>query len=145
VPSDPARPILPDGWDALAPLIDRVLDAAPERRAALIAELSAGDTARARTLTALVAECSAGMPLLDRPAAEQFAELAAAPEADAAGARTILVLEAAAVGARRAAEGAVVVARDEVARGGVPAESGVEARRRRGHAAGAPARRAPAS
>ena len=74
-PPHPDKPILPADWRELDPLIDRVLDAAPERRAALIVELSGGDPDRERALAHLVAECERGLPLLDRPAAERFSEL----------------------------------------------------------------------
>jgi len=75
----PAPPddFLPAEWDALAPLIDQVLDAEPARRPALIAELSRDDPARAAALAHLVAECERDSPLLDRPATERFDELAA--------------------------------------------------------------------
>ena len=72
----PDRRLLPADWDALAPMIDRLLDATPDERPRLILELSAGDSARARALTHLVAECEREMPLLGRPAREQFADLA---------------------------------------------------------------------
>ena len=74
--SDPPRlevePLLPPDWLELAPLLDAVLDAAPEQRAALIVELSAGDPGRERALTHLVFECERDTPLLDRVAAMGF-------------------------------------------------------------------------
>ena len=73
-------PILPPDWKALGPLLDAVLDAAPERRATLIVELSAGDPARQRFLAHLVAECERDGPLLDRPVVERFGSLAAEPD-----------------------------------------------------------------
>ena len=69
-------PLLPPEWDTLSPLLDAVLDAPPERRAALIVELTAGDAARAEALRQLVAECNRGLPLLDRSAGERFGALA---------------------------------------------------------------------
>jgi TolB-like protein/tRNA A-37 threonylcarbamoyl transferase component Bud32/Flp pilus assembly protein TadD len=78
--SDPAGgrgPFLPADWEQLSPLIDTVLDAPPERRDALIVELTSGDPARAERLRKLVAECGRALPLLDRPAGERFAALAA--------------------------------------------------------------------
>ncbi len=75
-PPQERGPLLPPDWAELAPLIDAVLNAAPEHRAALIAELSAGDPARQRALTHLVAECERDTPLLDRVAAERFDGLA---------------------------------------------------------------------
>jgi TolB-like protein len=64
------------GWEDLSPLIDAVLDAAPERRAALIIELSAGNPAQQKVLEHLVAECERDTPLFERLAAERFAGLA---------------------------------------------------------------------
>ena len=72
----PGESFLPQDWQALSPLIDAVLDAAPEQRAALIAELSAGNPAQQKILAELVAECERGTPLFERPAAERFAGLA---------------------------------------------------------------------
>jgi eukaryotic-like serine/threonine-protein kinase len=69
-------PVLPPDWHELAPLIDAVLDAEPEQRAALIIELSEGSPARERALSDLVAECVRDVPLLDGLASEQFADLA---------------------------------------------------------------------
>ena len=57
-------------------MIDAVLDAEPEQRTALIIELSEGSPARERALADLVAECVRDLPLLNRLASEQFAELA---------------------------------------------------------------------
>src|SRR6478672_10796399 len=64
-----------DDWSELAALIDLLLDAAPERRPALIAELSTGDAAREAELEQLLAECEREPELLSRPAAERFAAL----------------------------------------------------------------------
>jgi len=71
-----AEPLLPDNWQKVSPLVDAVLDAPPERRAAALDEQSAGDPALRAELERLVAECDRGMPLLDRPAAERFDHLA---------------------------------------------------------------------
>ena len=76
-PPAPPDDFLPPDWNALAPLIDQLLDAKPEARRALIAELSRGDHGRAAMLERLVAECERESPLLDRSAAERFGELAA--------------------------------------------------------------------
>jgi len=65
----------PENWSEIASLIDALLDAAPERREALIAELSAGDKARRSELERLLAECELESPLFSRPAAERFAAL----------------------------------------------------------------------
>jgi len=52
-----------------------MIDAGPEERAAVIAELSGGDPARRSELERLVADLERDAPLLDRPAAERFAGL----------------------------------------------------------------------
>ena len=67
--------LLPPNWTELAPLIDAVLDAPPEQRAAILDDLSKGDPIRRAELQKLVIECEAELPLLNRPAAESFAEL----------------------------------------------------------------------
>src|SRR5919107_1092278 len=64
-----------ESWLRLGPLIDAVLDTAPERRAALVTALSRGDPARRAELERLVAQCEREPPLLSRPAAERFAGL----------------------------------------------------------------------
>ena len=63
----------PDEWRRLEPLVDAVLDAAPDRRPALLAELSGGDAARRAELERLVAECERAYPPLDGMAADRFA------------------------------------------------------------------------
>ena len=74
--NDPvARPLVPPDWGELEPLVDAVLDAPPERRTALVRELSGGDEARRRELEAIVTECERGDPFLDRSAAEHFTKL----------------------------------------------------------------------
>ena len=70
-----SRPLTPENWKQLEPLVDAVLDAAPEQRAGLIAELSGGDEVRRVELEQLVAECERGHPLLDRSAVERFTRL----------------------------------------------------------------------
>ena len=78
----PRRPsALPPDWATVAPLLDRVLDAEPERRASVLDEVGAGDPARREALARLVAECEQDLPVLDRRAAEQFADLAAEDDA----------------------------------------------------------------
>ena len=42
--------VLPPNWDELAPLVDAVLDAPPERRGAIIDELCTGDPRRRNEL-----------------------------------------------------------------------------------------------
>jgi serine/threonine-protein kinase len=71
--------LLPAGWAELAPLIDAVLDAAPDRRASLIRELCPADPARQEALTRLVDDCERDTPLLERPAAERFDGLVTDP------------------------------------------------------------------
>ncbi|HET7459583.1 MAG TPA: protein kinase [Gemmatimonadaceae bacterium] len=73
----PLPPPSPEEWRRLEPLVDAVLDAAPDRRDALIAELSGGDAERRVELERLVAECERDYPLLDRPAMERFASVVA--------------------------------------------------------------------
>ena len=65
----------PESWSELSSLVDALLDTAPVRRAALIAELSAGDAGRRTELERLLAECELETPLFSRPAAERFAAL----------------------------------------------------------------------
>ncbi|MBC7895728.1 MAG: serine/threonine protein kinase, partial [Cytophagaceae bacterium] len=69
------RPLAPANWAQLEPLVDALLDAAPEDRPARLIELSGGDGARRAELERLVAECETGHPFLDRSAAERFAAL----------------------------------------------------------------------
>jgi serine/threonine protein kinase/Tol biopolymer transport system component len=64
-----------EDWTDLASLVDALLDAAPERRIALIAELSAGDSGRRSALERLLRECELEPALFSRPAAERFAAL----------------------------------------------------------------------
>ena len=73
-------PILPPDWEDLSRLVDAILDVPPEQRDALIEQLTAGNAARAETLRAIVADCERGLPLLDRPAQEQFGQLASEPD-----------------------------------------------------------------
>jgi Tol biopolymer transport system component len=64
-----------ENWSKLASLVDTLLDSAPEHRAALIEELSAGDASRRLELEQLLAECAHEPDLFSRPAAERFAAL----------------------------------------------------------------------
>ena len=78
-------PPSPHEWRRLEPLLDALLDAAPDRRAALLAELSGGDATRRAELERMVAECERAFPLLELPVADRFAtvfgdEAPAAPE-----------------------------------------------------------------
>ena len=74
-------PHSPENWPQVASLIDALLDVPPERRGALILELSAGDPGRRAELEALLAECEREPTLLSRPAPEGFAALFADEEA----------------------------------------------------------------
>ncbi|HMG11658.1 MAG TPA: protein kinase, partial [Gemmatimonadaceae bacterium] len=65
----------PDDWSELASLVDTLLDADPERRRALITELSGGDKKRHAELERLLTECELEPLLFRRPAAERFAAL----------------------------------------------------------------------
>ena len=62
-------------WSELAALVDTILDAPPERRRALVAELSGGDPARRMELEALLRECEEEPALLARSAPEAFGAL----------------------------------------------------------------------
>ncbi len=73
---------MPETLRSLGALIDRLLDATPAERGALIATLSHGDPARRAELEALVAECEREPALLERPAAERFAPLFDDDDAD---------------------------------------------------------------
>ena len=59
----------------LAALVDRLLDAPPAHRAALVRELSGGDATRRAELEALLRECEQEPSLLGKPASERFAAL----------------------------------------------------------------------
>ena len=60
------------GWSDLVSLIDALLDSPPERRDALITELSSGDPVRRAELEALLLECETEPALLSRSAPEAF-------------------------------------------------------------------------
>ena len=68
--------ILPDDWQTVQPLLDLLLDAGPDERAALLAQRCPGDPVRRAELERLVVECERDMPLLDRPAVERFDQVA---------------------------------------------------------------------
>jgi len=68
-------PLLPDDWPSLEPLIDRLLDAPSSERPALLAQLAGDNPARRAELERLMAECERDLLLLERPAAERFAQL----------------------------------------------------------------------
>ena len=69
------EPWPPRNWAELAPLVDTVLDTPIERRAAMLTTVSGGDPVRRAALERLIEECERDMPLLDRPATEQFDQL----------------------------------------------------------------------
>ncbi|MFI5310418.1 MAG: protein kinase [Gemmatimonadales bacterium] len=89
--------MLPRDWLELAPLVDQLLDTPPDERPALLAQLSAGSSARQLELAGLVEECERSMPLLERPAVERFDQLAveepALPLPDLLGGRYKIVRE----------------------------------------------------
>ena len=74
-PDRPGDGLLPDEWEKLAPLVDAVLDAPVEQRAAVLSQVSGGDPDLRATLERLVAECERELPLLNRPAVERFDQL----------------------------------------------------------------------
>jgi len=71
-----------DPWSRLSALLDALLDAPPERRAALAAELSGGDATRRAELEQIVREIDRDSPLIDTPAAERFGALLEKPAAE---------------------------------------------------------------
>ena len=77
----PPDSLLPEDWQELTPLVDRLLDAPPGLRASLLTQFSAGDPALRAELARLVAECERELPLLDRPAVERFDQLRGAESA----------------------------------------------------------------
>jgi eukaryotic-like serine/threonine-protein kinase len=79
-PDDERAPPLPERWKELEPLVDEVLDASPADRLRVIRRLSDGDLDRERLLRDFVSDCELDTPLLDTPAAAQFAGLVYADE-----------------------------------------------------------------
>lgn len=75
--SPPASPdpLLPPNWAELEPLVDAVLDASPDRRASVLAEVSGDDPGRRAVLERLVSECERDLPLLNQSATERFDQL----------------------------------------------------------------------
>jgi eukaryotic-like serine/threonine-protein kinase len=76
----PSPSMLPPDWRELAPLVDAILDAPHEKRAAMLAELGGTEPGRRSALELLVAECEREAPLLEKPAFERFDELLDDPE-----------------------------------------------------------------
>ena len=70
------RPILPDRWDTLSPLIDAALDGQGDDRRAFLDSECRHDAALRAEVEALLAQCDRAAPLLDRDALEGFAPLA---------------------------------------------------------------------
>jgi tRNA A-37 threonylcarbamoyl transferase component Bud32 len=66
---------LPNDLAQLSSLVDALLDAPLEKRAALLTELCGNDKHRRAELEALIAELDEGTPLTSRPGAERFAAL----------------------------------------------------------------------
>jgi len=71
-----------DHWSRLSALLDTLLDAPPERRAALVAELSGGDPARRAEIERIVREIDREAPLIDASAVERFGAMLEKPAAD---------------------------------------------------------------
>ncbi len=71
-----------EDWSRLSSLLDALLDAPPERRATLVAELSGGDAALRAELERIVSEIDRDSPLIDTPAAERFEALLEPPVAE---------------------------------------------------------------
>ena len=67
---------LPPNWEELSQLLDELLDAPVEDRAARIVELSRGNPTRQRELEQLLAEAEHDTPLLDGSVTNRFDELA---------------------------------------------------------------------
>jgi serine/threonine protein kinase len=68
-------PISLDDWRIFGPLLETVLDAPPQRRAAVITQACRGDAAMISQLRQLVAECEQEDAVLDRGAIEGFSSL----------------------------------------------------------------------
>jgi len=69
------RPILPDRWDTLSPLIDAALDRQGDDRRAFVDSACRHDPALRAEVEALLAQCDRPAPLLDREALEGFSPL----------------------------------------------------------------------
>ena len=66
---------LPNDLSQLSSLVDALLDAPLDKRAALLSDLCGNDEHRRAELEALIAELDEGTPLTSRPGAERFAAL----------------------------------------------------------------------
>ena len=64
----------PNDWSQLSSLVDALLEAPPEKRGDLIAELSGTDAMRRVELEQIIAEFDRETPLAARPAAERTTE-----------------------------------------------------------------------
>ena len=69
--------ITPERWRQLEPLLDRVLDAAPDEQASTLRDACGDDAEMRRQLEEMVAECAGGgtRQALDTPAPERFSRL----------------------------------------------------------------------
>ena len=69
------RPVSPERWRTLEPLLDRALALPTSERRAFLESDAAGDPAQREELARMVADCEQTGGLLERPAAERFAAL----------------------------------------------------------------------
>ncbi len=67
---------LPPHWEAIEPLLDRLLATDPARRRELLVEITSADTEQRLAIEQLLAECERDMPLLEGTAIERFADVA---------------------------------------------------------------------
>ncbi|HEX5073457.1 MAG TPA: protein kinase [Gemmatimonadaceae bacterium] len=74
-PPNDGTAFLPPRWTELHPLLDQLLDAPSEERAARVVALSGGNEILQRQLEQLLAESERDMPLLDQAVAHCFDEL----------------------------------------------------------------------
>ncbi len=74
-----SRPILPDRWPEIAPLLDAALDLEPSERRAFLDRACAGDAKLRDALEALLAECARPDRLFAAGAVERFGALLAGP------------------------------------------------------------------
>ena len=74
-PPNDGTAFLPPRWTELHPLLDQLLDAPSEERAARVVALSGGNAILQRQLEQLLAESERDMPLLDQAVAHCFDEL----------------------------------------------------------------------
>jgi len=70
-----SRPLLPERWQTIAPLIDAALDCPPQQRGDFLDDACKGDADLRARVEALVDECERSAPLVDGTALERFAAL----------------------------------------------------------------------